>query len=125
MSLRWGILRLCTQQMQSQKKNAQLHCNDSTFSLQLRPTPFVQKTSSVRDRMENGSYSINRREIHQFVISRTEANVLGQERRSKDCIWISEVCCVPRIDVITRQIGYLSSRRQLLIPAQTFQGLFC
>ena len=69
--------------MQSQKKNAQLHCNDSTFSLQLRPTPFVQKTSSVRGRMENGSYSINRREIHQFVRSCTEANVQGKNGVTK------------------------------------------
>ena len=124
MSLRWGILRLCTQQMQSQKKHAQFIAMIAHI-LSKRPTPFVQKTSSVRDRMENGSYSINRREIHQFVSSRTEANVLGQERRNEDCIWISEVCCVPTIDVITRQIGYLPSSGQLLITAQPFhQGLF-
>ena len=40
----------------------------------------------LRGRMENGSYSINRREIHQFVSSRTQVNILGQERRKKYCV---------------------------------------
>ena len=94
-------------------------------SLQLRPTPFMQKSSSIRGRKQNGNYFFNRREIDKLVSMRTIANALGKERPSKDCIWISEVCWVPANHVIiTRQIGYLSSRRQLLIPAQAFQGLF-
>ena len=94
-------------------------------SLQLRPTPFVQKSSSIRGRKQNGNYSFNRREIDKLVSRRTNANALGKERLNKDCIWISEVCWVPANHVIiTRQIGYLSSRRQLLIHAQPFQGLF-
>ena len=40
----------------------------------------------LRGRMENGSYSNNRREIHQFVSCRTQVNVLGQERRKKYCV---------------------------------------
>ena len=97
----------------------------SQKSLQLRPSPFVQKSSSNRGRKQNGNYFFNRREIDKLVSRRTNANALRKERLNKDCIWFSEVCWVPANQVIiTRQIGYLSSRKQLLIPAQTFQGLF-
>ena len=44
-----------------------------------------KKLNRFRGRMENGSYSINGREIHHFVSSRTKVNVL-EERRNKDCI---------------------------------------
>ena len=68
-------------------------------SLQLRPTPFVQKSSSNRGRKQNGIYSFNRREI-KLVSRRTNANALGKERLNKNCIWIPEVCWVPANHVI-------------------------